>query len=252
MIVLLREPATPRQIARMLEDWKVLIKVVVDVRQEVAAGGGEVHVDGAAQLLAEGSRHEDLWGATWYPENREAHLEALFNIRPRHGNVWVRIEDRGTRAAVEALVRNLLGASPGASSALRAPSPAPQDRKAARERFLRDPLSARLTAIAALLARAASVVPHPVHAETAAGLLDEARHFIEWTAAELEPDAAGELVDLQLAVTLWLRLSETSHVGALPRALLAHEAARSAERVRVLSAQAAESGPRDGSVRKRG
>jgi len=33
MILLVREPATPEQIARMLADWEVLVKVVVDIRR---------------------------------------------------------------------------------------------------------------------------------------------------------------------------------------------------------------------------
>lgn len=250
MIVLLREPATPRQITAMLEEWKVLVKAVVDVRQDVLAAGGEIHVDAVALLLAEGSRREDLWGATWYPENREAHLEALVNVRPRRGNAWVRIDDRDVRARVEGLLRRFLEAGPANTHPL--PAHAVTDRKAARERLLREPVSARLAALGEMLTRAASVVPHPIHSETATRLLDEACHLIEWTAAELEPDAAGELVDLQLALTLWLRLWSSARGDALSRALLAHEGACWAERVQVLSTLVAPANPRTGALGKRG
>jgi Protein of unknown function (DUF5674) len=240
MIVLLREPATARQIAATLEDWRVLIKVVVDLRQQIAAAGGELHVDGAALLLTEGTRREDLWGATWYPQSGEVHVEALVNVRPQHGNAWVRIEDRETRARVESAVRRFLGDGPGEVHALPAAA-GPKEGKAARAQFLRDPPGARLHAIADILARAASLVPHSVHADSATQLLDEARHLVDWTAVELDSDAAGELVDLQLAITLWLRLWKTARVDAIPKALLAHEAARWADRVRIMAAAAAES-----------
>ena len=51
--------------AQMLADWEVLIKVVVDTRREILTGGGEMHADGEAMLLADGSQQEDLWGANW-------------------------------------------------------------------------------------------------------------------------------------------------------------------------------------------
>ena len=63
-IHLLRERATPEQMTEMLADWGVLIKVVVDVRREVMTGGGEMHADGEALLLDDGSKQADLWGAT--------------------------------------------------------------------------------------------------------------------------------------------------------------------------------------------
>jgi len=239
MIVLLSEPATPEQAARMLEDWKVLVKVVVDVRRDVLAGGGEVHVDGLALLLVEGSRREDLWGATWYSESREAMLEALVNVKPRHGNAWLRIENREERQRVEVTVRRLLeGREGGGVLAEGPPGPLPRDRRAARERFLREAPPGRLASIATVLGRAASVAPHAGHAASTAELVDEARHVIEWTAAELDPSGAAELVDLQVALTLWLRLWATGRADPVQRALLAHEAGRWSQRAGELSAVA--------------
>lgn len=51
MLLLLRNRATSDQLAQMLVDWEVLIKVVVDVRREILTGGGEMHADGEALLL---------------------------------------------------------------------------------------------------------------------------------------------------------------------------------------------------------
>jgi Protein of unknown function (DUF5674) len=85
-IHLLREPATPQQVSDMLEDWEIMIKVVVDIRREATTGGGEMHADGESILLSDGSRQEDLWGANWYRDSREIRFDALINIRPRQGN----------------------------------------------------------------------------------------------------------------------------------------------------------------------
>lgn len=108
MIHLLREPATPEQISQMLEEWEVLIKVAVDVRRGTMTGGGEMHADGEALLLADGSDQENLWGANWYSDSREVRFEALINIRPRDGNRQLRVESRETRARMEAIIRHLL------------------------------------------------------------------------------------------------------------------------------------------------
>lgn len=108
MIHLLRKRATPQQVAEMLSDWNVLIKVVVDVRRGIMAGGGEMHADGEALLLDDGSQQEDLWGANWYPDSLEIRFEALINIRPRHGNTRMEVQSEAIRAKMEPIIRRLL------------------------------------------------------------------------------------------------------------------------------------------------
>ena len=108
MILLLRDRATSDQIAQMLADWEVLVKVVVDIRRGVLAGGGEMHADAEALLLADGSQQEDLWGANWYPASREIRFEALINIRPRQSNRRMQVESEATRDKMEAIIRRLL------------------------------------------------------------------------------------------------------------------------------------------------
>ena len=45
MIHLMREQPTPEQLQEMLEQYAVMIKIVVDIRRELLAGGGEMHAD---------------------------------------------------------------------------------------------------------------------------------------------------------------------------------------------------------------
>jgi len=85
-------------------------------------------------------------------------------------------------------------------------------------RYLRDPIPVRLGGLAADLARIGSASASAANGEAVHVLLEEARRFIEWTAAELDVDVAGELVDLQLSLTLWLRVweDECAHLPSAP------------------------------------
>ena len=104
-----------------------------------------------------------------------------------------------------------------------------------RHRYLRDPVPVRLGGLAADLARIGSASANPANGRVVEVLLEEARRFIEWTADALDVDTAAELVDLQLALTLWLRVWEDARTHPQQRALLAHEANCWSERVLALS-----------------
>ena len=45
MMVLLREKASPEQVRTMLEEHDPMIKIAVDIRRKVLAGGGVMHAD---------------------------------------------------------------------------------------------------------------------------------------------------------------------------------------------------------------
>ena len=72
-----------------------------------------------------------------------------------------------------------------------------------RERFLRDPLPRRLGGLAATLGRISSSARKSTDPNVVSNLLDEAKHLIEWTAADTEPETAAELVRMQTLLTLW-------------------------------------------------
>lgn len=109
MIHLLRERATPEQIAEMLEEYEEMIKIAVDIRRRVLSGGGEMHADCESVLLEGGSEQDDLWGANWYPAEQRIAFEALINIRPRLGNRGILIQSQELREAVESVTREILG-----------------------------------------------------------------------------------------------------------------------------------------------
>lgn len=77
-----------------------------------------------------------------------------------------------------------------------------------RERFMRDSLPIRLGGLAANLARVSSISNNPANYTAAFGLIEESKHFIEWTAAESQVETAAELVNLQVKLALWQRTLE--------------------------------------------
>ncbi len=106
---LLRERATPQQVQEMLACYETLIKIVVDIRRKMLAGGGEMHADCEAILLDDGSEQDDLWGANWWPKDQRIEFESLINIRPRFNNRSVILQSEELRQPVEAITRQLLG-----------------------------------------------------------------------------------------------------------------------------------------------
>ena len=93
----------------MCQTLGAYIKLAVDVRRGVVAGGGELHADCEQLLLEDGSSQEDIWGADWYPTIQQVTFEALINIRPRQNNRSMLILDPSIRERVAQVVRSLLG-----------------------------------------------------------------------------------------------------------------------------------------------
>ena len=110
MTHLVRTRATAQQIDEMLQTLETYIKLAVDIRRGILAGGGELHADCEAILLKDGSQQEDVWGADWIPKTQQVTYEALINIRPRQNNPAMEIQDASIRKRIEEIAINLLGA----------------------------------------------------------------------------------------------------------------------------------------------
>ncbi len=109
MILIIRQPATDEQISQMAEIFDgVLIKLAVDVKREILAGGGALHADCEQALLDDGSQQKDVWGADWYPDLNKVGFESLINIRPRQQNFGFEVQDPDLRKQIEIIVRHLL------------------------------------------------------------------------------------------------------------------------------------------------
>ncbi len=108
MIHVLTEKATVEQVHEMLEIYSDMIKIVVDIRRAILAGGSEMHYECEELLLDNGSEQDDLWGANWFPEKQSIVCESLINIRPRLGNRNILIQSEELRQKVEFITRHLL------------------------------------------------------------------------------------------------------------------------------------------------
>ena len=68
---------------------------------------------------------------------------------------------------------------------------------------MRDSPPVRLGGLAANLGRIKSFSANEAGRETVAGLIDESKMFIEWTAAQAEINTAAMIVDVQVQLVLW-------------------------------------------------
>ena len=109
MICILRTRATKQQLVDMLQMLSTYVKLAVDVRRKILAGGGAMHADCEAALLEEGSQQEDIWGADWNPATQQVTFESLINIRPRQNNPALEVLDPDLRQQIARIVQDLLG-----------------------------------------------------------------------------------------------------------------------------------------------
>ena len=84
-----------------------MAKMAVDVERKVLAIGCDFHVFCAEELLRDGSRRKNLWGANVYPDGT-FDFTAVFNIRPIDGNRSVEIHNEDIRGDVESVMKTLL------------------------------------------------------------------------------------------------------------------------------------------------
>lgn len=108
MIHIIRSRASQGQIQEMLDAVGGYIKLAVDIRRGILAGGGVLHADCESALLEDGSRQEEVWGADWNPAAQQVTFESVINIRPRQGNPSLGIEDPAGRGRVTQIARELL------------------------------------------------------------------------------------------------------------------------------------------------
>jgi hypothetical protein len=109
VIHIIRSRATKQQIEEMLQTLGTYIKLAVDIRRGILAGGGVLHADCESALLEDGSRQQDIWGADWNPYSQQVTFESLINIRPREHNPSLEILDPVVRQRVVEITHQLLG-----------------------------------------------------------------------------------------------------------------------------------------------
>ena len=106
-----------------------------------------------------------------------------------------------------------------------------QNKEKLHERFLRDSLPQRLGGLAATLGRISSSARNSFDPLIVQNHLLEAKYFIEWTAAETEPEVAVELVFMQRLITQWIKVWEKTNQIKEQRTLLSVQAKYWSDRV---------------------
>ena len=107
MIHIITEHSTRQQEDEMLKALGSYIKLAVDVRRGILAGGGVMHADCEAVLLEYGSQQKDIWGADWSPSAKQVTFESLINIRPKQDNRSLELIDPDLRERVSHITRTL-------------------------------------------------------------------------------------------------------------------------------------------------
>jgi len=112
-VVVLTTPIALDQLRAIVARFFIdMVKLVVDVKRNVIAIGGELHADAEAVLLEQGSQQQDLWGANYYPGRGPVNCieyTALINIRPSQENRSMEIEAESIRQRIRELVFSLVG-----------------------------------------------------------------------------------------------------------------------------------------------
>lgn len=100
------------ELARLAEaQFGDFIKAVVDVSRRIMAIGGDLHADDEAELLADGSDQQDLWGINLYPGEHGPdwiEFDSMINLRPSQGNRSRGVDDPEIRARIRGVVSSLV------------------------------------------------------------------------------------------------------------------------------------------------
>ena len=86
-----------------------LVKADVDLARSILVVDMDMHADGEAFLLDNGSKQEDLWGINLHPDNYGTdefiEFDSMINIRPRQQNPSRDILDNSIREKIIKIVR---------------------------------------------------------------------------------------------------------------------------------------------------
>ncbi len=85
-----------------------LVKTDVDIAKGIVVVDMDLHADGEAALLEDGSRQADLWGINLYPNKFGTddfiEFDSMINLRPSQGNLSRDVLDSATKAKIRTLI----------------------------------------------------------------------------------------------------------------------------------------------------
>lgn len=85
-----------------------LVKADVDIEKNIVVVDMEMHADGEAYLLENGSKQKDLWGVNLHPDkfgaNDFVEFESMINLRPSQGNLSRGVDDPEIRKKILGII----------------------------------------------------------------------------------------------------------------------------------------------------
>ncbi len=89
-----------------------LVKADVDVAKKIVIVDMEMHADGEAKLLENGSKQEDLWGINLYPDkfgtDEFVEFDSMINLKPRQNNRTRGVDDPKIRSQIQQIVSEVV------------------------------------------------------------------------------------------------------------------------------------------------
>jgi hypothetical protein len=109
---IIKEPESFDELWKNREtEFTEIIKIVVDVKEEIIAIDAELHADLEALLLENGSEQKNLWGANLNKTKKEKDFIeyiSFINIRPSNHNRSMLVEDENIRKKIEGIINRLI------------------------------------------------------------------------------------------------------------------------------------------------
>ena len=87
-----------------------IVKADVDISKNTLVVDMDMHSDGEAFLLEQGSKQEDLWGLNLHPDrfgtDDFVEFDSMINIRPRQNNPSRNIFDEAIRTKIYDIIKD--------------------------------------------------------------------------------------------------------------------------------------------------
>jgi len=111
-IKIIKQKISKKELAELAREiFGDMIKVVVDIEQNIMAVGGELHADEEALLLEQGSKQANLWGINLYVDKSNddfVEFDSMINIRPSQNNKSRNIDNEKIREKIKKIVNELV------------------------------------------------------------------------------------------------------------------------------------------------
>ena len=111
-IIIAREKMNHKSLKEACEAWfGDMVKIVVDIENEIVGLGGDLHADAEHLLIEKGSDSRNIWGVNFYPwhePDQRIEWQAMINIRPKLGNASMDIQDEGIRQKIKTIIKRIV------------------------------------------------------------------------------------------------------------------------------------------------